>query len=108
MADEEIDFTGELDDAAFEKMLENERRTKRGAEPTPPPLPPSKYSADTLELDKDGKVLVRCVSLLKPWASGKPMYFWRDYLVTVDEAISLDRRRFCVILQPVTSQGVKE
>lgn len=51
----------------------------------------------------DGRIWVKCVTELQPWAEGKPLKFWEDYLITVQEAILLDARRFAVILKPLNT-----
>lgn len=102
--DFEIDPSGDIDEQTFALMQAREKEDARGSRNVhntkEPPLPTSRYLLETLRKTKEGKVLVRCVSSLRPWASGSQMYFWRDYEVTPEEAILLDRRRFCVILQP--------
>jgi hypothetical protein len=48
------------------------------------------------------KVWVKCVTELGPWANGLQMGFWEDHLVSAEEAILLDERRFAVILATPT------
>jgi hypothetical protein len=58
----------------------------------------SEFTVDELA-DKVGeRVWIRCISELAPWADEKPLKFWKEYFVKIDEAIALDERRFAVIL----------
>jgi hypothetical protein len=65
--------------------------------------PKSLYSADDLTKKIGGKVWVKCIVTNDPFADGKPLKFWKDYLLSVDDAIMLDERRFAVILHSLES-----
>lgn len=58
----------------------------------------STFNADDLKAKHGARVWVKCISVLGPWADDKQLKFWKDYLVTVDDAIMLEERRFAVLL----------
>jgi hypothetical protein len=58
----------------------------------------SEYTAGELKEKVGDRVWIKCISELQPWADDKPLKFWGNYFVTAEDAISLDERRFAVIL----------
>lgn len=59
----------------------------------------SKFTVATLKAAvKGNKVWIKCVSELEPWANGEKLQLWEDYYVSLEDAITLDERRFAVIL----------
>jgi hypothetical protein len=58
----------------------------------------SEFTQDELAEKCGERVWVRCISELGPWADDKPMRFWKEYFIKIEEAIVLDEKRFAVIL----------
>ena len=79
----------------MQKLPEDPRRVKKAE----PKYAQSKFTKETLAEKTGDKVWVKCVSELGPWANDTQMKFWEDYFVNIEEAIMLDERRFCVILE---------
>lgn len=85
-------------DAILEEMKRQSEDPRKRRE-VKPVIHKSKFTEEALKKKAGDKVWVKCVSELRPWANEKPMEFWEDYQVSVHEAIILDERRFCVILE---------
>ena len=66
---------------------------------------PDKAKVEELTAKAGKKVWVKCVTELQPWANEAPMLYWKDYLVSVEEAVLLDERRFVVILEKPSDKG---
>lgn len=49
--------------------------------------------------DPQRRVFVRCVTDLQPWADGKPLHYWQDYEITMQDAALLESRKHAVILE---------
>jgi hypothetical protein len=90
-----------IDDEVLEQMNLTPEDPQRVVK-TKPRYAKSKFNEEQLEAQAlGGKIWVKCVSENQPWADGKPLRFWEDYLILVHEAILLDERLFAVILKPL-------
>lgn len=64
-----------------------------------------KAKTEELKAKAGEKVWVKCVTELQPWANEAPMLYWKDYLISTEEAVLLDERRFVVILEKPSDKG---
>jgi hypothetical protein len=68
-------------------------------------VPTQKSSPILVHGDPKRKVWVRCVTECQPWANDKPLGYWTEHEVSIEEAVLLESRKFAVILETPNKKG---
>lgn len=87
-----------LDEATLKEMEKLDEKTNKPKKKQAEVKHQASFTAEELANDS-GKVWVKCISELQPWANGVPMEHWKDYFIPIEEAILMDEHRHIVVLE---------
>lgn len=82
--------------AAAEKGIDQNPRARTVKQPVIKPV---------IEGDPKRLVWVRVVTENEPWSDERPLLYWQDYQVPIEDALVFESRKHAVILQTPNSKG---